>query len=551
MRSVFMISFIVFIAVGAGGYGISWYSQAVSTKHLVEQFTEKVNAKEKYLTYDAIEISGFPSDVKVSIVKPHFKGRIDEFFNSFRKNAQLPDSNVKEWTQDTLLNGKITIGTNALSDRYSIDISGNWTQSGVINGQTFASTTESLSDSTCALQLQRETGLFDALWNFQSLNRDGMTLLKDFRVLDCNSAGGKSLDATSKEILSSSGPLRLYVTNTPQQGTTQIRFYAKITDVEITPLGDTQILNIADMLSPDSKSPIGFSAYGKQNIDIDFTYSGPTDLQTAGKNPAMDVALIKFDINNQMYTYHTNFHFNNIPAGGNRSTTLVYKTEAAVTEPYDALMQKVTHNAIQGLYSSNDPKFRELQARVQKYTPDELFGIVQPVIPNLHSLGKMVVALDSSFKGSEDFKKGDFALNTVEISATPYGIVGNGAVSMQTMPPTANAHVSCSNCLQMIDDIVAYAGKAQKLVSYFDTAKAESMAIDPAQVSAMKQFLTSLSIPSANPAEQATLTYTLAGSGINTTINNKPIAEVAKLYSDYARPTKQQPATGSAVPAAH
>jgi len=548
MRSIFAISFLVFIAVCAAGYGISWYSQALYVRHSLEQFIDAINAKQKYITYESIEISGFPSDLNVAIVKPHFKGRVDELLKNVNINGRLPYANLKEWMQDISLDGKIALGINALSDRYTMNTSGNWSQSIAVGGQTFASITRPQGNSSCVLQLKRESGLFDALWNFKSLNRDGKTLIRDFRMLDCSRAGEKSTDPTGNNLFSTLGPSRLYITNTPKNGINQVRFYLQVADAEITPLGDAEMLAYYHGFLPDRQFP-SFSAYGKQNIDIDFTYSGPENLQPTDQNQAMDVVLNKMDITNQLYNEHMAFHFDNIPTPGNRTMQLSFRNESAFNEPYDATIQPTIHNTISELYTSNNPRLREIQATVQKYKPDELYAIIQPAIPNFHALGKMVLALDSNFKGSDDFKSGDFTLNNFEISAKSYGIAGKGELNSTQKPPALNLQVSCANCLQMIDDMAAYTDKLQKIMSYFDTQKSAAMKVDPARINAIKQFLTALSPASAMPS---TLTFVIAGSGPGTTINNKPVAEVIQLYNDYMQPTlKQQPASRSAPQAAH
>src|SRR5258708_7701137 len=107
MRNLMLISLSVFLAVVAGGFCISWLGQAQATKNAIKHAIARINEKQPYITYDAIEASGFPSNVYVSIIRPRFNGRVDQLL-------QIP--NMPEWRADAVLDGSIVFGVNALSD---------------------------------------------------------------------------------------------------------------------------------------------------------------------------------------------------------------------------------------------------------------------------------------------------------------------------------------------------------------------------------------------------------------------------------------------------
>src|SRR5262249_22196896 len=123
MRNVFLVSVLMFLAVVAGGTTIIWYSQAASTKHAIEQAIARINEKQPYFPYDSIETYGFPSNVFVPLVRPHFKGRVDLLLKSLQeaaaRNAATPATaafqDMPQWNEDILLNGRITFGINAWS----------------------------------------------------------------------------------------------------------------------------------------------------------------------------------------------------------------------------------------------------------------------------------------------------------------------------------------------------------------------------------------------------------------------------------------------------
>lgn len=534
MRNVIAMSLVAFIVLTAGGYGISWYAQASATEQNIKAFIDKLNENQKTITYESIESSGFPSNVFVSIVKPRFQGRIDQLLGS---TANPP----KEWLEDAMLDGKITVGINALSDQYTLTISGNVIENTTIGGQTTSSTKELIGNIACALQFKRDVGIFDTLWNFKSLNRGGNELAKDFRMLDCNTSGYKTTDTASKELLSSMGTSRLYLTHSPENDSSQLRLYMKLMNALVTPLGDDRMLNMIQVISPDYSTPIKFSAYGNQNFDFDFTYFGPKDYNPANKNPLIDVALNKFEITNNIYNYHMDFHFNNTPATGSRVITLSFKNEASFTEQYDTSVQNMARNFIHQISTIKDPKYQQTQALFKQYTPDQLYSIIYPAIPSLHTLGKITLAADGAYHGTDDMLNGDYAVNVLEISTTPYGIVSKASLKTGSNAlPSGTVEISCSNCLQMIDDMVAYSGKIHKVMLYFNPQGAKAYLIPPEQTAAIKKFLSLLAIQQPDPANKSTLAYVISGAGMNITVNNKSMNDVMRLYNEYIRPTLKQ-----------
>lgn len=205
MRSVFAVAMLVFIAVAAAGYGITWYSQALALQRNIEHAVARINEKQPYITYEALSFSGFPADVKISIVNPHFKGRVDQLLQSLTADGKPRIA----WDEDAALDGKITFGVNALSNLYLVNISGNWNEHAIIDGVSVFAIHQQSGESGCVLQLQRSMGLFDTLWDFGSLN----ALPHDLRLLDCNGAAQSVIDGNSKQMLSSTGATRLYITN--------------------------------------------------------------------------------------------------------------------------------------------------------------------------------------------------------------------------------------------------------------------------------------------------------------------------------------------------
>lgn len=567
MRNVFMIGLLVFIAVAAGGYAINWYAQANTTKSAIEEYIARLNEKQKYISYSSIETSGFPSKVNVSIVKPRFHGRMDQFLKELRTAppaqpgqpapAAPAASDMEPWDEDMLLDGRITFGINAVSDYYTMTISGNWLETSTIGGATMKHITQPTGDISCSLHFQRSTGIFDTLWDYNQLNRDAKALAHDFRAVDCNTLGQTTIDDPSKNVLSSAGLSRIYITNTPQDEGTQMRVYLKLTDMEVTPQGDAMMAPYLHALSPAAAAPYTMSLYGKQNVDIDFTYIGPTDFKSKtgdkqakeeSTNVPIDILLSKFDIHNNLYNYTLSFRFKNAPKGKDRSVTLFVKSEAAFTDRYDTMLYTVARNIIQQVYASDEPKMREARAKLRNYTPDQLYAILYPSIPKLSPLGKMVVGLDGAYTGYENMNSGTYTLNGFEVSMAPYSVTGKGEAKVVPMEmPNGKMDIACSNCLNIIDDLNNYGARLQQTMTYFDQGKAAAIAGYIQHADALKRFLSALAVSGKDAANNPILMFNVTSVNGNTTVNNKNMAQIIGLLNEYMGSAYHAPAnTGAA-----
>lgn len=543
MRRILLIAVLAALGVITGGYCIAWYTQASHAKTNVEQFIANLNKQQTYLTYDAIETSGFPSALQISIVRPHFSGRVDELWKSLMASvppteqpaAGMPLSNLAAWNEDMLLDGRVVMSINALSDHYSLRFSGPMQSKSNINGQEIATAYEPAGEFTCNLQLQQGS-FFGSLWNFSTLEERGKEVLNDFRALDCVSLGNTISNAQTKEKLSSVGPQRFYITHDMVSGTRQLRAYIKVSDAEVLPAADPIIKTYMDALTIDSSFP--FSAYGKQNVEMDFAFTGPVDWQNNNTNQPFSITLSKFDLLNNIYTTTASFYLNNGTTGVDRSARLALKAESAFTPAYNDLLQSTVRRYIRQVYADPDlakSELRPVSDTLHKYTPEEMYNIVSPALPDLPSLGKIVQNIDASYQGSADFTSGSANLAAFEMSATPYGITGSGSAKMtQGHLPQSSFTFAWANCFKMIDDIASYVSRLRTAVAYFDPQQAQQLNLEPDLVQGVKDFLSALAGPASGNA--SAFTYAIASNDTGITINGKDMNSVMGLYREYLLP---------------
>jgi len=553
MRKGLVVVLVLLLVIGGGGFAVVWNIQAGAAKSQVEQFIGRINEKERYISYDGITTSGFPADVVVTIQKPHFTGRIDTALRTLAENSPNPNVNdfsaMPEWNADLLLDGAMAIRLNLLSDHYVMSLSGGWINKNTLGGVTESVSSKPTGDTVCGLKMERSGGIAKALWSF-NLNRDGKQFAEDFRELDCSVPASTLSDDANNELLTSSGGARFFVSSNPQGANHQMRVYLKSVDAEITPAGDKWFETYLRTVMPESSFVTKFSAYGKQNVEIDFSFSGPA----AGQNPMLapfDFNLSKFIINNQVYDTNAVFQLASSVNGDTRTGKLLLKADSTFGEQYDAMIQDMVKSVINDVYKGTEPKLAYLKPYVQKYTQEQTYTLVAPSIPNFHSMGKMVQNIDVSYQGNNALTSGDFNIAALEISTPLYGVSGKGTGKMAPgqMAPASNVTLTCANCLRLVDDVVAYIGRLQKTISAFDEQNAADLILDPRRVEGFKSFLAAIAEPSKDAADKSSFTYTIISDGMmGITVSGKPMNEVMQLYAQYVT-AAAQPAAGTPQPA--
>ncbi len=546
MRRVLPVMLLVFVVVGIGGYCITWFAQAAQAKRNVEQLLTLVNAKQPYLTYESLETSGFPFDIYLTITKPHFTGRIDTLLQELAAgstDAELKQSFAKlpEIHQDILADGSITLGISPLSDRYVLQMHGNWLTTSTLAGQKTTMVSESPADNVCHLQMARGS-LFTLLWDVDFSRREPQQLARDFRMFDCIIPEVTITDASSKAVLASRGASRFYITSTPDGGQENIRLYLKSADTEITPAGDAMVESYASIIrafDPYAYIP-KYSSFGKQSVELDMTFAGSFPAQ--GGVPFsgnMEFRIDKFDMSSNMHKSNASFLISNRVDNGQRFAKLALNSVSTVTELYDNYLEGMIASLVRSAYDeAGKAQVSPYKSVMERYTQDEMVAIVQPAIPKFQPLGKMVQSADASYQGDEHFTNGEFNLAGIEVSATPYGITGKGTA--KTMPgqmfPTANIVLVCANCAVMMDDIASYAARIQNVMAYFAPEGQGAPNVKIAE--AVKRFMTALA---AKDADGTTFTYAISSSpAMGVEISGKNMQAIQSLYNEYILPAMRE-----------
>lgn len=559
MRRILPLALAVFLVVGAALYCVSWYLQAKTAKDTIEQAIAQINAKQPYITYQSIEISGFPTQVRVNIVNPVFSGRIDTLMKTIGGDLPvMPDGSdgekvkdalmrMPEWTERFSLDGTVEIGVNAFSSRYSMTIKGPVLNESVIGSDKRSLRMIQKTDRTCEITLRSQGGFLGNMWNLQGMTID--RVLKEASSLVCSGGENVIADAATNETLMQSGPVFFTITRLwPAAGKMAVDVKLDIADSESLPPADAWVARYFTLFIPDEPLPpsLRISAYGKQNMHLDAGWKGPEDINTLGLNTPVDFEIRRMDISNALYQSSTTLHIANAEAvNGIYAALLKFRAESTVSEAYDTILADIFRRDIASMQEQE--QMLAVNPQIRRYSPEQLYDMFAPLIPKLHPLGKITFALDSAYRGDASMNNGEVTLNNMEISVAPYGVTASGkSTKTPEQPfPVGTLNLACRNCMALVEDTGAWLRKLKAALSPLNPDIAASINADPALVEGIKRFLQAI-----GKAEGDTLRYGISvASPQDITINEKPMDDVLALYAQYIHPQLQPNTRGE--PNAH
>ena len=529
MRSVFAYGFFAFLLVAVGGISMMWFFQAYHGKNALQQAIAELNQPQTVISYEAIETSGFPNQVIISLVKPRFSGRIDQWLAQNPHMAPLGiAAGMPAWQLESQLQGRIDFSVNIFSSRYMLALRGDSETTSELDGERITMRSQSQGDTLCQLELKRDYAAFTQLWNFNPFPADAQALRDQFRLLDCAYPGGKTVSVKDGTWLSQSGPLRIYLSSQPQAEQLSARLYLTMVDSEISPAGDAVLraLHAAPM-----------AAYGKQNLTLDMSYGGPKSWQ--GSSPSatpFNFTLSQLNVRNQLYQLTLSGLASNALAGTQRTSKLSFSSEANFTQAYDERMKESTQELIVQLYTHPAPELQPLQAQLATLDPGQLADALKPALPQLHSLGKINGIIDIEATTQQGSPQGSYALKNLQLAGTPYGIAAQGRAQMAGTPfPQGELGLSCRNCLQMVDDFGNYYQRVKMAALAMNTDWGSAFTQTPAMFDVYKQLLKDLG--RADAAQPSTLLFQLASDGAGgISLNGKNAASVMEMYNQRMAP---------------
>ncbi len=518
------------LVLAIGGIGALWVVQASHVKKSFAAHIEAFNSGPVKISYDALETSGFPTQLAITLVNPRLAGRIDLLLDP-NKQQSLP-----EWDENIALNGSLQISIDALKDRFTATFNGMWKNTSTVNNHAISLASKTPVSSHCTLEMDGVGGWVTIPWSAATHTNPEEASFDRFRLLDCASDGHSITDDSGNLLLVQSGPARFYISHTPRSDQRDLRIFFKSNDSFFTQDGDRFIAKYYQAMSPHAIPPM-LSAYGKQQAELDMAYAGPTDIKNAlqastqGLLPSFEMRIARFVLANDAYNSTLTFDVTNKSdsAAQTQSAHLGFKSETTYNPIYNALVHESVRSMIQE--SLHDLKRQnKLPDSLKDKDTEGVYAIIAPAIPDFHAMGKWTAAVDTSFQGSAGFTTGDFTLSDFELSVAPYGITGKGAGKRApgALIPAFDVTFACRNCLPFFDALTGYFNKLQLISVAFTPTPMP--ALDAPTIEGYRKLLQTLAVDDG----AGNFSYSITSDGkMGVTINKKRMDEVLTLYHQY------------------
>lgn len=568
--SMLAVALSVFVIVLAAVYCVAWYLQASHARSGVEQLIAELNRQQPLVTYQAIETGGFPLSVDVRIVQPKIAGRFDTLLKTLSSgeagsspllssDPSLKEtfSRLPEWSEEIAWAGSIGLKVNLLSDRYVLSVDGPVTHIGTIAGNRMTIITQPRGSFVCTLNLARRGSLLGSLWEIRRLSRSSLQeIAADFRSLDCMTPGYTAVEEASKELYLSSGPVALRFANLPESGPGNVhtvQFVLRVADYELRPGMNDYANRYLALFSDLSHTPpaMDFAAYGKQNIDIDFTMRAPMNGRDLTDELPFTITIPRFNISTALYSSATSLQLDNSISGEARSVRFTLSSESSFTKAYDKFLMDYVRMLVSQIKESADPEMAQMQAALSGYTVDQAVALIEPVVPKLHSFGNIVLRADAGVEGDKVLSKGMLTIRQAELATTPYGLSFTGASPLpgegSAFPQGANFTLLCRNCPMLVEDFARYAQRLQQTLVSLDPELADAPTWASAELTqGLKSLLVALGERRQDPqtgADMLTFALTTDAAG-NFSLNGKSPAQVMELFATHVAPHLPAAASG-------
>lgn len=551
MRKI-VIGLVAFVIIATAAISITWYNRSTEIKKNIASYFSSFTTADSKMTYEDIEISGFPFAMNVTIVKPHFTGRINKIAARLGLDDTLKTTPLPEWQEDYALDGDIKLSVNMFSNKFRMEMHGNIAGNGKLLGKTMVLNIIPAGDSACELEMAGGGWALGNLWNFYSLANRGVESLKDFRSVDCVHPGGNITVNASNDQALSFGNYRILISRTPENSLSDIRFYIKFKDVQATKAYDEFYYTYQQAISPNSKSILP-SLYGTQNVEVDISYKGTENWNNPdAKNLPLDLKVNKFSLSNAAYQSESSLSLTNSVKDNVRDVALSYKSETTAVELLRTLIRTEINNTISMLLSNQsiqNNETREARDRLGSLSPEKIDQLIATIIPDFVSLGKITTAAEANYSGDDNLTNYQGNLSSFQISASPYGITGNAAVKKDNgSQASGNISIVCNNCLHMLDDGAAYLRRLSDALVVLSPKTLHGWNISPETIEGIKQFMLALN-PGATSDSAGTLKFDFVNSSkAPPTVNGRNMIDVLNMYNQFVTPTLVNSATVPIVP---
>lgn len=542
MKKNLLIGCGIFIATTTIALAVSWFIQAGKVKNSIERAIAEFNPAMGSWAADDIQVSGFPTDMVITLTNPKATLYTQQFMPSLYKHLSaglgnsagvLAPPTFPNSTVAIALDGTITISVNALSNHFLYQSHGTTSFSTTDGANTISTRIEQDGTTKCSLNFEGSpASFFSRSWDMTALfNKDSDM---PFRNFECVVPSYIAVDAYSGKPLFSQEASSWRASFNPQNERNHVALYVNMPGSEIFPAGDESYRKLMPLLLPtEYQLPMhAMSAYGKMSMLLDLEAEGHADDNKITSAP--------FNINIKEYRFENAFNkslghlvLHSTPKDGDIAITIDTSNIAEFSEKQPEYAKLVLADAIEELHNipTTDQPPSGFVHTMQNRPKEELMEIGLDILPNVSLMGTFTNIIKANFTGNETKRTGKLALSDLQLTSRDFGITGNGTGEMPPgqILPTINANLTCRNCLNMIDTLHGYLNRLERGLLRLEPTLAGQIALQPDMVNWIKFVLGNVGVSNVNSPND--LEFAISGDANNIQINGKSMMEIMALAS--------------------
>jgi len=553
---LFVVGLLSILAVlGAVLFSGAWFMQARYAKQQVEDFFTMAKAQGYDIGYESLETAGFPINLTITIVKPHYKVRLDSLLKAnqekilsvlppnYQRDAVAQDIQaLPEWTEEGTV-ATLTYGINFASDKVFMLVDGGTpTQTSTIGTDVKNYTAEIAPGSNCGAEMV-STGMMHGLWSAGLIIQDWQTALNNLRIVHCDFSA-RTLKDSSGDVLASNDKISFSLSTLPDKDMRSTQLTFSMPRISGTAALDAY-MNRYRALMPhvtQLQNAFSYAMYGDTSVDFAMSMHHPTALQQLGPQLPFNITIERFAFKNNLSTQTLDMLLDYQPQPAHVTAKL--NLDATVTPEYDTLFNQLMLQQFRQMKSAPNPQMAVFQQTIASYTDEQLDALFTPLLFSIHYLSPIGLHIDGNSM-QEAGAPPNVIINNAEISLAPYGIKAVG--NIQLAKPS-HVTLTCRNLLALLDDVFGYYARVRSVGVQILPDHGVNLPNPSAQlIAGMKQLLTTVAAPQKDPAGNDMMVYEYVSDAAGMpSINSKPMNELMALYQQdvaaYLNPPAQPPA---------
>jgi|GEM_PF-6703612 len=527
---------IAFIAT----YSYFWHERAAFIKSNIEKAIADTNTAYKAKTgfalfeYQEISMSGYPFHIQANFAQA--KTHIEMIPPV---STAIPEP-VK-FTLDTVYDEPVSLSSNLLINDFILKISGEIHNHLAFNTMPATAITTRLdSPITCHLGVENAE---NNPWNATKTFDNVASFLLSFRQFDCNMGKSRNILADTKEVLTESEGLRVFLHHDPlENGIHAIDVKLDSKQNKSTPAYDRLLQSYFHAFHEATHSvtpePVfNLAAYGASDVHIDTHFKGDMNAKSLLETKGIDFQLKAFDLKNDLYDTKNTALFLLAPVETGLKTGIDFTSKTEFSPAYTALLEKMVEEKIRLFATAgNAPAFNEV------VTGGKTTLLAQAVTPHLSDWGSVQFELADKGTIAKD-ANGTILLNIANLPSDYYKLAlasklydikleGKGN-PLNTKALLSDITLDCKDCDALINHLMDYAIAVDTIIS--DARPTKNHYVNPQLRQALIGFLHAINEKEAT--DKKDISIHIASDGKTpVTISGKQMLEVMLLFSSGVAP---------------